>query len=42
MLSEKSRQSDQLDLDPRHSDKLDPDPHPFADDKPKCMEYPPI
>jgi hypothetical protein len=38
MLSEKGRQSE-LDLDPRHSDKLDPDPHPFADDKPKCMEY---
>jgi hypothetical protein len=29
-------------LDPRQSDKLDQDPHQFADDKPKCMEYEPI
>jgi hypothetical protein len=31
-------------LDPHQSDKLgpDPDPHQFADDKPKCMEYEPI
>ncbi len=27
------------DLDPHQSDKLDPDPHQFADHKPKCMEY---
>jgi hypothetical protein len=31
---------------PHRSDKLDaepnPDPHQFADDKPKCMEYRPI
>ncbi len=28
-------------MDPHQSDKLDPDqdPHQFADDKPKCMEY---
>jgi hypothetical protein len=28
----------------RSEDKLDPDldPHQFADDKPKCMEYEPI
>ncbi len=26
----------------RQSDKLDPDPHQFADDKPKCMENEPI
>jgi hypothetical protein len=24
------------------SDKLDPDPHQFAYNKPKCMEYEPI
>jgi hypothetical protein len=29
-------------MDPQKSDKLDPDPHQFADDKPKCMEYEPI
>jgi hypothetical protein len=30
--------------DPHQSDKLepDPDPHQFADDKPKCMEYEPV
>jgi hypothetical protein len=30
--------------DQQQSDKLDPepDPHQFADDKPKCMEYGPI
>jgi hypothetical protein len=30
------------DLDPHQSDKLDPDPHrhQFAEDKPKCIEYP--
>jgi hypothetical protein len=28
--------------DPHQSDKLDPDPHHFADDNPKCMEYEPI
>jgi hypothetical protein len=30
--------------DPHQSDKLDlePDPHQFADDNPKCMEYEPI
>jgi hypothetical protein len=32
--------------DPHQSDKLDPkpdpDPHQFADGKPKCMEYEPI
>jgi hypothetical protein len=27
---------------PHQSDKLDPDPHQFADDKSKCMEYEPI
>jgi hypothetical protein len=27
---------------PHQSDKLDPDPHQFADNKPKCMEYEPI
>jgi hypothetical protein len=32
------------DPDPHPGDKLDPepDPHQFADDKPKCMEYEPI
>jgi hypothetical protein len=34
-----------MDPDPHQSDKLDPetvpDPHQFADDKPKCMEYEP-
>jgi hypothetical protein len=37
-------QSDQLDPDPHQGDKLDPDtdPHQFADNKPKCMEYEPI
>jgi hypothetical protein len=30
------------DLDPHQRDKLDPDPHHFADDKPKCMKYEPI
>ncbi len=33
-------------LDPHQSDKLDPesypDPHQFADHKPKCMYYGPI
>jgi hypothetical protein len=29
------------DLDPRQSHKLDPDPHQFADDKPKLVEYEP-
>jgi hypothetical protein len=32
--------------DPRHfgilAPHLDPDPHQFADDKPKCLEYEPI
>jgi hypothetical protein len=33
--------SDKLNPDPYQSDKLDqdPDPYPFADYKPKCMEY---
>ncbi len=33
-----------LDPDPHQSDKLDPepDPHHFADDKSKCIEYEPI
>jgi hypothetical protein len=33
-----------MDLDPHQSDSLDPepDPHQFADDKPKRMEYEPI
>jgi hypothetical protein len=26
-----------VDLDPHRSDKLDPDPHKFADDKPKWV-----
>jgi hypothetical protein len=30
------------DLHPHQSDKLDPDPHLFADDKPKCMQNEPI
>jgi hypothetical protein len=31
------------DTDPHQSDKLDPpDPHQFAYDKQKCMEYEPI
>jgi hypothetical protein len=36
--------SEKLDPDLRQSDKLDldPDPHQFADDKPKCMEHEPI
>jgi hypothetical protein len=31
-------------MDPHHSDMLypEPDPHQFADNKPKCMEYEPI
>jgi hypothetical protein len=29
-------------VDPHQSDKLDPDPHQFADDNSKCMEYEPI
>jgi hypothetical protein len=37
-------QSDKLDPDPHQSDKLksDLDPHQFADDKPKRIEYEPI
>ncbi len=33
-----------LDPDPHQSDKLDPepDPHHYADDTSKCMEYEPI
>jgi hypothetical protein len=31
-----------MDPDPHQSDKLAPDPHQFADDKPKYMEYEPI
>jgi hypothetical protein len=33
-----------VDPDPNQSDKLDPepDPHQFADEKPKCIEYLPI
>jgi hypothetical protein len=30
-----------VDTDPRESDKLDPDPHQFADDKPKYIKYEP-
>jgi hypothetical protein len=34
------------DKDPHKKDmldpELDPDPHQFADDKPKCMEYEPF
>jgi hypothetical protein len=31
-------------MDPKENEKLeaDPDPHQFADDKPKCMKYEPI
>jgi hypothetical protein len=37
-------QSDKLDpvADPHLSDELDPDPHHFAYDEPKCLEYGPI
>jgi hypothetical protein len=37
-------ENDKLDSDPHQCDKLeaDPDPHQFADDEPKCMEYVPI
>jgi hypothetical protein len=37
-------QIDRLDPDPNLIDRLDPDkdPHQFADDKPKCLEYEPI
>jgi hypothetical protein len=38
-------QRDKLDPDPYQSDKTDPDPyldpHEFADEKPKCLEYEP-
>jgi hypothetical protein len=36
--------SDKLDPDPHLSDKLDPDPNPhqFADDKSKYIEFEPI
>jgi hypothetical protein len=30
------------DPDPHQSDKLNLDPHQFADNKPKCMEFEPI
>ncbi len=30
------------DPDTHRSDKLEPDPHQFANEKPKCMEYEPI
>jgi hypothetical protein len=34
-------QIERYDSDPHQRDKRDPnlDPHQFADDKPKCMEY---
>ncbi len=37
-----TNQDPDLHSDPHQSDKLDPDPHQFAADKPKCMEYEPI